>query len=114
MKKRIKTMDIILIVVAVTLLVFTVTMIMIFRETGMIPDTLVTCVFAALGGECGAMAWIKTTKERNKEREYEKEAETAMNEAKKQDMIEETPDFPQQSTFNRDNMIVADDDEEAE
>ena len=42
----------------------------------MIPDTLVTCVFAALGGECGAMAWIKTAKERNKERKWEVEDRT--------------------------------------
>lgn len=72
-KKRLKTMDIILIVIAVALLAFTIEMIQLFKETGMIPDTLVTCVFAALGGECGAMAWIKTAKERNKDREWQKE-----------------------------------------
>jgi hypothetical protein len=74
--KHIRTMDIILVVVATALLVFTITMIQLFKETGMIPDTLVTCVFAALGGECGAMAWIKTAKERNKERKWEVEDRT--------------------------------------
>jgi hypothetical protein len=69
--KKIKTMDVILLIVAIALLAFTITMIKLFKETGMIPDTLVTCVFAALGGECGAMAWIKTSKERNKEREWQ-------------------------------------------
>lgn len=69
-KKKTRTMDIILVIIAIALLAFTIEMIQLFRETGMIPDTLVTCVFAALGGECGAMAWIKTTKERNKEREW--------------------------------------------
>lgn len=69
--KRIKTMDIILVIIAAALLAFTIEMIRLFEETGMIPDTLVTCVFAALGGECGAMAWIKTAKERNKERKWE-------------------------------------------
>lgn len=64
-------MDVILVIVAAALLAFTVEMIRLFKETGMIPDTLVTCVFAALGGECGAMAWIKTAKERNKERKWE-------------------------------------------
>lgn len=68
--KHIKTMDVILVVIAIALVTFTVEMIQLFRETGMIPDTLVTCVFTALGGECGAMAWIKTTKERNKERKW--------------------------------------------
>lgn len=69
--KRIKTMDIILVIIAAALLAFTIEMIRLFEETGMIPDTLVTCVFAALGGECGAMAWIKTAKERNKEHKWE-------------------------------------------
>ena len=72
-QKKIKTMDVILVVIAVALTAFTVEMIVVFKETGMIPETLVTCVFAALGGECGAMAWIKTTKERNREREWELE-----------------------------------------
>lgn len=64
-------MNIILIVVGVSLLAFTVTMIQLFKEYGAVPDTLVTCVFAALGGECGIMGWIKTSKERNKERDWE-------------------------------------------
>lgn len=64
-------MNIILIVVGISLLAFTVTMIQLFKEYGAVPDTLVTCVFAALGGECGIMGWIKTSKERNKERDWE-------------------------------------------
>lgn len=31
------------------------------------------CVFATLGGECGIMGWIKTTKDRNRERKWEQE-----------------------------------------
>ena len=72
-KKRIKTMDVILVVVAVSLAAFTLEMIAIFKETGTIPDTLCTCVFAALGGECGAMAWIKTTKDRHTDRAWQRE-----------------------------------------
>lgn len=68
--KQIRTMDVILVVIAIALTAFTIAMIKIFRETGMIPDTLCTCVFAALGGECGAMAWIKTSKERNQDRKW--------------------------------------------
>lgn len=86
--KHIKTMDIILLVVAVALLAFTIEMIALFKETGMIPDTLVTCVFAALGGECGAMAWIKTAKERNKERKWETEDRDHME--KREDAANET------------------------
>ena len=74
-KKKIKlrTMDVILVIVAVALLAFTLEMIAIFRESGNIPDTLCTCVFAALAGECGAMAWIKTSKERTAERKYQQQ-----------------------------------------
>ena len=39
----------------------------------MIPDTLCTCVFAALFGECGAMAFIKTAKERRQDRKWQQE-----------------------------------------
>lgn len=70
-KKSIGVMNIVLVVVGVSLLSFTIAMIQVFREYGAIPDTLVTCVFAALGGECGIMGWIKTSKERNRERDWE-------------------------------------------
>lgn len=66
-------MNIILIVVAIMLVLFTVKMIAIFEQTGAVPDVLVTCVFAALGGECGIMGWIKTTKDRNQERKWQVE-----------------------------------------
>lgn len=72
-KSGIGVMDIVLIVVGISLLTFTIAMIWLFREYGAVPDTLVTCVFAALGGECGIMGWIKTTKDRNRERKWEKE-----------------------------------------
>ena len=72
-KKGFGTMDFILIVVGVLLVIFTVTMIILFCTFGTIPDTLCTCVFAALGGECGVMGWIRTTKDRHRERNYELE-----------------------------------------
>lgn len=64
-------MNVILVIVGVCLLAFTIEMIRLFRECGDIPDTLVTCVFAALGGECGIMGWIKTNKDRKQERKWE-------------------------------------------
>ncbi|MBQ7660996.1 MAG: hypothetical protein IJS44_02955 [Clostridia bacterium] len=66
-------MDVILCIVGAALAAFTVSMVVIYCVTGGIPDTLCTCVFAALGGECGVMGWIKTTKERMRERQYELE-----------------------------------------
>lgn len=75
-KKKIKTMDIILVVMAVLLVAFTLKMILVFEQTGSIPDTLCTCVFAALGGECGVMGWIKTTKDKLTERKWQMEDRT--------------------------------------
>lgn len=68
--KKLGTMDLILIIVGFLLISFTVVMILLFKLYGSVPDTLITCVFAALAGECGVMGWIKTTKEKNKDREW--------------------------------------------
>lgn len=70
---KIGTMNLILVLIGAALLIFTVAMIKLFRETGGIPDTLVNCVFAVLGGECGVMGWIKTTKEKFRDRQWEQE-----------------------------------------
>lgn len=73
MKKKLGTMDKILVFIAVVLLVFVVIMLWMYYSTGGIPDTLCTCVFAICGGECGVMGWIKTNKERHRDRKYELE-----------------------------------------
>lgn len=79
-KNQFHTMDAILIAISVFLLLFIVTLLILYYITGAIPDTLCTCVFTICGGECGVMGWIKTTKDRYRERkeiledrEYEKE-----------------------------------------
>lgn len=70
-KKERRTLDLILIAIAVFLLAFVVAMIWLYYRTGGIPDTLCSCVFAACGGECGVMGWIKVTKERYRDRSFE-------------------------------------------
>ena len=70
-QKSLGMMDIVLIIVGIALVVFTAIMIWLFCAYGTIPDTLCSCVYATLGGECGILGWIKTTKERNKERKWE-------------------------------------------
>ena len=70
-KKERRTLDLILIVIAVFLLAFVVAMIWLYYRTGGIPDTLCSCVFAACGGECGVMGWIKVIKERYRDRSFE-------------------------------------------
>lgn len=72
-KGQIRTMDVVLASIAVFLLVFVAVMVWLYYMTGGIPDTLCTCVFAACGGECGVMGWIRTTKERFRDRQYELE-----------------------------------------
>lgn len=63
-KKGIKTMDLILAIIGVSLVWFTHRMLVLYETTGGIPDTLCQCVFALLGGECGVMGWIKTNKDK--------------------------------------------------
>ena len=70
-EKGIATMTVILIIVGALVIAFTVTMIVIFIQTGAIPDTLCTCFFAAATGEFGVMGWIRTTKDRKRERKFE-------------------------------------------
>lgn len=72
-KKKIRTMDVVLVIVALFLLVFVIALMWMHYRTGGIPDTLCTCVFAICGGECGIMGWIKTTKERCQDRKNELE-----------------------------------------
>lgn len=67
------TMDLILVIIGVSVVIFTSIMIFLYVLTGGIPDELCRCFFGVIGGECGAMAWIRTSKERNKDREWMKE-----------------------------------------
>lgn len=71
--ERLGVMNLVLILVAIALLIFTITMIDLFKTYAAIPDTLVTCFYATMGGECGILGWIKTTKEKRRQREWDKE-----------------------------------------
>lgn len=71
LKRQVGFMNKVLVIIAVYLLVFTQEMVYIHITTGSTPDTLIVSVYAFCGGECGIMGWIKTTKERLREREYE-------------------------------------------
>ena len=82
-------MDMILIIVGIATLIFTIAMIWIYLITVGIPDTLVTCFFAACTGECGFMGWIKTAKTRYQEHEWEKEKEEKLKELMQNQEIKE-------------------------
>lgn len=73
MKK--KTMDLILVLVGISVVVFTIVMIWLYLLTGAIPDTLCTCFFVACTGECGFMGWIKTAKTRYQDHEWQEQFE---------------------------------------
>ena len=85
-KKRIGTMDLILLLVFICLVFFTVTMIRLFQVYGSVPDTRVTCVFATLGGECGILGWIKTNKDKRQDRRWQREDMKREREAMEQAM----------------------------
>ena len=72
-KKSPGVMNVILVIVGALGIAFTIEMLILFKLYGAIPDTLCTCVFAALFGECGVMGLIKVFKVRNQDRENELE-----------------------------------------
>lgn len=71
--KKIKTMDLILVIIGVLSVLFVIINLMLFDRHGAIPDTLVTCWFTAVLGECGVMGWIKNTKTKWADEQRERE-----------------------------------------
>jgi hypothetical protein len=92
-KKGIKTMDLILAIIGVSLAWFTHRMLTLYETTGGIPDTLCQCVFALLGGECGVMGWIKTTKDKQQDRKWAKEDRQRMDREAQQPAQDFEPSF---------------------
>ncbi|WP_298028676.1 hypothetical protein [uncultured Dysosmobacter sp.] len=70
---RIGTMNIVLVLVGAAVLLFTLKMIELYELTGGIPDTLVQCFYSMMGFECGILGWIKTAKEKHRERKRRRE-----------------------------------------
>lgn len=58
-KDPIKFSKRIVVLVLISVLVFTVTMIFVFLRTGAVPDTLVTAFFAFAGGEAGVLGLLR-------------------------------------------------------
>lgn len=70
---KIGTLNIILFLVGAFFVWFNWQMLITFRECGSIPETYACAVVAATIGECGICGWIRTNKDRNLERKWEKE-----------------------------------------
>lgn len=67
--KKIKALDIALIIDVVLLVAFSIAMIVTFWVKESIPDTLVVSFFTVCGFECGAAASITNAKSKNKQLE---------------------------------------------
>ena len=63
-KKKMGTMDKVLILEGVILVAYTVAALAVFWHTGGEPSTLTACVFGVCGLENGVMGWIKTNKDK--------------------------------------------------
>lgn len=61
-KTKLKTMDKILIIMAVAMCIFTIAMVVIFCIFQAVPDTLITAFFGACGAEGGFMGVIQVAK----------------------------------------------------
>lgn len=70
--KGIGTLNIILIAVGAFFVWFNVQILDIYRQYGSIPEGYANTVVAATIGECGICGWIRTSKDRQRERRWEK------------------------------------------
>ena len=74
---KIGTLNLILILVGAFFVWFNWQMLCIFRDQGTIPETYACAVIAATIGECGICGWIRTNKDRKRERKWEQEDKRA-------------------------------------
>lgn len=73
--KKMGTLNIVLIIVAIFFVWFNCQMLAIYRRQNSIPETYACAVVAATIGECGICGWIRTTKDRRRERKWQKDDE---------------------------------------
>ena len=71
--KKAGTLNLILILVGGFFVWFNWQMICLYRECMSIPESYACAVVAATIGECGICGWIRTTKDRRRERKWELE-----------------------------------------
>ena len=80
--EKIGTLNIVLMIVGAFFVWFNWQMIVTYRIQGAIPETYACAVIAATIGECGICGWIRTTKNRQREREWELEDKKVESEVK--------------------------------
>lgn len=74
---KIGTLNIVLIVVFVFFFWFNWQLLEIYRDCGNIPETYSCAVIAATIGECGICGWIRISKDRKREHQWEQEEKRA-------------------------------------
>ena len=73
--KKVGTLNLVLILVGAFFVWFNWQMILVFREYGSIPETYACAVVAATIGECGICGWIRTNKDKQQDRKWQKQDE---------------------------------------
>lgn len=80
--QKIGTLNIVLICVFVYMIFINWKMLAIFAQCGSAPESAWCALIAALLGECGICGWIRTNKDKQQERKWQKEdIEKSQNEA---------------------------------
>lgn len=69
--KNVGTLNIVLIVVGAFFIWFNAQLLDIYRERGTIPEGYANTVIAATIGECGICGWIRTSKDKRRDRRWE-------------------------------------------
>ena len=73
--KKVGTLNLVLMFVGAFFIWFNWQMILVFRECGSIPETYACAVVAATIGECGICGWIRTNKDKQQDRKWQKQDE---------------------------------------
>lgn len=71
-RDKMGVMDKILVIECIAIVIYIVVDFMVFWHTGAEPSTLTISFFAVCGGENGFMAWIRTRKQEERYREWQK------------------------------------------
>lgn len=84
--KKVGTLNIVLMLVGTFFIWFNWQMILVFRECGSMPETYACAVVAATIGECGICGWIRTNKDKQQDRKWQKQDEKEGREQNDSDM----------------------------
>ena len=71
--KKVGTLNLVLMFVGAFFIWFNWQMILLYRQCDSMPETYACAVVAATIGECGICGWIRTNKDKQQDRKWEKE-----------------------------------------